>query len=290
MHRLNIKKDLIDLFRDPLIMIQDIEIIVIDARGVEDIGRGVGLLRDIFFLFWKETYDSLFVGENQRVPFIKHDYQRGEWIAVGRILVKGYFICQYLPILLPQTFLACLFWGESAIISAMLTESFRNYISVDEKCLIDKRIAGDMKWDDQDEMSQLLEVLSNYDCRIMVNSDNVIQVIEEIAHKELLQKPQHIADCWKDIVSTLLPSFPDISALSNRNELLIPSTSKILSCLEANPESDGERDSLKFLKRYIKGLDTLQKLSKFVRFISGSELMLFDTIQVHFINLSGLGR
>ena len=54
-HRLNIKKDLINLFRDPLIMSQDIEIIVIDARGVEEMGRGVGLLRDVFSLFWKET-------------------------------------------------------------------------------------------------------------------------------------------------------------------------------------------------------------------------------------------
>ena len=108
-----------------------------------------------------------------------------------------------------------------------------------------------MKWDDEDKMSQLLEVFSNYDCRIMVNSANIIQAIEEIAHKELLQKPQYIADCWKDIVSTPLPSFPDFAAISKRYELLIPSTSKILSCLEANPESDGERDSLKFLKRYI---------------------------------------
>lgn len=39
-------------------MSQDIEIIVIDARGVEEVGRGVGLLRDVFSLFWKETYDS----------------------------------------------------------------------------------------------------------------------------------------------------------------------------------------------------------------------------------------
>lgn len=111
-HRLNIKKDLIDLFRDPLIMSQDIEIIVIDARGVEEVGRGVGLLRDVFSLFWKETYDSLFVGENERVPFVRHDYQRDEWVAVGRILVKGYLTCQYLPVLLSQTFLACLFWGN----------------------------------------------------------------------------------------------------------------------------------------------------------------------------------
>ena len=146
-----------------------------------------------------------------------------------------------------------------------------------------------MRWEDEDEMSQILEILSNYDCRIMVNSDNVIPVIEEIAHKELLQKPQYIAECLKDIVFTLLPSFPDFAALSKRYELLIPSTSKILSCLEANPESYGERDSLQFLKRYIKGLDTPQKLSKFVWFFGGSEVMLFETIQVNFTNLSGLG-
>ena len=59
-------------------MSQDIEIIVIDARGVEEMGRGVGLLRDVFSLFWKETYDSLFVGENERIPFVRHDYQREE--------------------------------------------------------------------------------------------------------------------------------------------------------------------------------------------------------------------
>jgi len=77
----------------------------------------------------------------------------------------------------------------------MLTQSLKNYILVDEKCLIDKCLAGDMKCDDEDEVSQLLKVLCNYDCRIMVNSENFIQVIQEIARKELLQKPQYIADC-----------------------------------------------------------------------------------------------
>jgi len=119
----------------------------------------------------------------------------------------------------------------------------------------------------------------------MVNSENVVQFIEEIAHKELLQKPQYIADCWKGIVFTLLPNFPDFATLSKRYELLIPSMSKILSCLEANPESDWKRDSLKFLKQYIMGLDTPRKLSKFVRFVSGSELMLFDVTQVNFKNV-----
>ena len=69
----------------------------------------------------------------------------------GRFGVFRVFLRLNLPVLLSQTFLACLFWGESAVTSDMLTQSFRNYISVDEKCLIDKCLAGDMKWDDEDE-------------------------------------------------------------------------------------------------------------------------------------------
>ena len=76
---------------------------------------------EMFSLFFGKKHDSLFVGENERVPFVRHDYRRDEWVAVGRILVKGYLTCQYLPVLLSQTFLACLFWRESAVTSAMLT-------------------------------------------------------------------------------------------------------------------------------------------------------------------------
>ena len=86
-HRLNNKKDLTDIFRDPLIIIHKIEIIVTDARGVEEVGS-VGLLRDVFSLFWKETYDSLLAGENELVSFVRHHCQREKWVAVGRILAK----------------------------------------------------------------------------------------------------------------------------------------------------------------------------------------------------------
>lgn len=89
----------------------------------------------------------------------------------------------------------------------------------------------------------------------------------------------------------MLPSFPDLDSLTEKYEFLVPSTSRILGCIQAEPSSDGERECLKFLKRFIKGLDTPQKLSTFVqvRFISGSELMLFEAIQVSFTDLSGSG-
>lgn len=199
-HRLNVKRDLIDIFKDQSVMGDDLEVVVIDFRGRQEIGNGVGVLRHILSLFWKEAYDSLFIGENERVPFVRHDYQREEWAAIGRILVKGYQSCGYLPLLMSQAFFAYLLFGESAVTGPMLIQSFQNYVSADEKTFIIKSISGEIDYEG-DDGTDLLEMLSNYDCRRKVNSENVVAVIEEIAHKELIQKPQYIADCWKCIIS-----------------------------------------------------------------------------------------
>ena len=110
-HRLNNKKDLTDIFREPLIIIHKIEIIITDARGVEEVGS-VGLLRDVYFLFWKETYDSIFAGENELVSFIRHHCQRKKWVAVGRILAKGYLTFQYLRVFLSEMSLPVVYGGN----------------------------------------------------------------------------------------------------------------------------------------------------------------------------------
>ncbi|KXJ07648.1 hypothetical protein AC249_AIPGENE27721, partial [Exaiptasia diaphana] len=61
-----------------------------NSRGEEEVGRGSGLERDLFSSFWKEIYESLMTGETERVPGIRHDFQRPHWEAIGRILIKGY--------------------------------------------------------------------------------------------------------------------------------------------------------------------------------------------------------
>ena len=53
-HRLNVKRDLIDIFKDESVMADDLEVVVIDFRGRQEIGKGVGVLRDILSLFWKK--------------------------------------------------------------------------------------------------------------------------------------------------------------------------------------------------------------------------------------------
>ena len=96
-HRLNVKQDMIDAFKDPSIMDRNLTFVFIDGRGNEEKGSGIGVVRDALSLFWKEVYDSLLIGENERVPFIRHNYNRLDWEAVARVVLKGYRMCEYLP-------------------------------------------------------------------------------------------------------------------------------------------------------------------------------------------------
>ena len=137
-HRGNIRKDLIEIFQDPLIMKCHLIVEMLDERGMAEKGRGSGVFKDALSLFWKDVYDSLMLGEGERVPFIRHDYQRNEWEAIARILLKGYQEYQYFPLRLSKTFVVsaysvnpplvmrCL-WNLSCNTSQRMNgESFKN--------------------------------------------------------------------------------------------------------------------------------------------------------------------
>ena len=290
LHRMNIKADMINAFKDPRITNCHLTIVMIDGRGNEEKGTGIGVVRDAFSLFWKEVYDSLFIGENERVPFIRHDYSRSDWEAIARVIVVGYQICQYLPIRISKAFLSYVLFGECAITSENLIEAFQQYISVEERNTLEKCLAGSFDFDDEEDYDNLLEILGNFDCRTRVNKENVRSVIREIAHKEIIQKTQFITDCWRPTLQYIVTSFPTCEALIEKYEEIQPSVTKVCNSIESSPQCDAERDCLKFLKKFIKGLDTSSKLATFLRFISGSELMLFAAIHVTFNELSGFAR
>ena len=115
------------------------------------------------------------VGETERVPSIRHDFQRPEWEAIGRILVKGFKCCQYFPLMLSKTFfISCLF-GESAVSEGMLMQSFMNFVSESEKKLIQKCLDGQV--DPLDD--ELCDFLSTFDCKKVVNATNIKEILEE---------------------------------------------------------------------------------------------------------------
>ena len=151
-HRLNVKQDMINTFKDHSIINCDLTFVFIDGRGNEEKGSGIGVVRDALSLFWKEVYDSLLIRENERVPFIRHGCNRSDWEAIARVLLKGYRMCQYLPLLISKTFMSYVLFGESSISDpSILTHSFMQYISADERRVIEKCLSGDLDFENEDD-------------------------------------------------------------------------------------------------------------------------------------------
>jgi hypothetical protein len=118
------------------------------------------VVRGALSLFWKEVYGSLLIGENEHVPFIRQSYNRLDWEANARVLLKGYRMCQYLPLLLSKTFLSYVLFGELSISDpSILIQSFMQYISADERRILEKSLSGDLDFENEDEFKELLDVL-----------------------------------------------------------------------------------------------------------------------------------
>ena len=80
-----------------------------------------------------------------------------------------------------------------------------------------------------------------------MSQENIRKVIQEIAHKEIIQKPQYVTDCWKNNVQPLTQTFPTPNSLTDKHEQVKPSVSKITKCIQSFPQSDAEREYLGYL-------------------------------------------
>ena len=112
-HRVQLRQDVIKEFSDPNILKFKLDVKVIDERGEEEKGLGNGVVRDVITEFWELFSTSVTVGAIEKVPRIRHDFQKGEWEAVGRLFAYSFVHVGFVPIFLSPAFIAtCLFWED----------------------------------------------------------------------------------------------------------------------------------------------------------------------------------
>lgn len=187
--------------------------------------------------------------------------------------------------LLSKSFFVQFLHGEDTLSGEMLLASFRRYVSDSERALIDRCINGTVKEDDD----ELLEFLSNFDCKVLPKVSNLSKLLQELAHKELIQKPQYVAECWREVIKQLQPHVPTLEHVNELCQRLVPTNVKVLDALRVELTNEAERECFKHLKRYLRGLEK-SKLEKFLKFTTGSELMLFNELQVTFIQHENAAR
>ena len=104
-HRTHLRDELTELFSDPEILQETIVWRLIDDHDREEEGVRAGVQRHIFSTFWQTVFCSYTLGDVENVPCIRHDLQKSQWEAIGRVPRYGFKYCSY--ILFPHEQLTC---------------------------------------------------------------------------------------------------------------------------------------------------------------------------------------
>lgn len=280
-HYSNPFNDMIEAFSDPDTLTRPLEVKRILPDKKEEAGVGSGVLRDVLSDFWLDFYDRCTLGTAIKVPFIRHDFKAETWKAIGRIFVRGYQDCHYLPIKLASVFVEEMLFGA---VYSDLTQSFLQYVSGQDREILQQALQDFSSVD----MDDLVETLNNYECRRRISVDNLPTILTEIAHKELVQKPMFVIDCWREITTPNITL--NYAKLTKMYADLKATTKKVLKLLKF-PEhmTPNQKEVEHHLRRYIRELDE-EELSKFLRFCTGSNLIVSDSLTVEFTGMSDFTR
>ena len=168
-----------------------------------------------------------------------------------------------------------------------LLESFKSYLSVHERGVLDRALGNDFDPSDED----LLELLSTFKCYKSPTKTNILTIVHELAHQELVQKPRYIVDCLAPILNGMrfYTPFQTLHDLQQFYLAKKPTVKKVINLLSSNPAPGAEQNSLEHFKRFVKNLSD-NDLVGLLQFLTGSNIIVCETISVTFTTLDGNTR
>ncbi|XP_066927273.1 uncharacterized protein [Clytia hemisphaerica] len=278
--RSHIRDDLIQEFEQEDILKKKLKFGCIMLNGSLERGQGDGVERDVISSFFNEFYESCCVGATEKVPIVRHDYQKAQWEAVARIVCHAIRIGYY-PLKLTYAFMKSTFFGEDRVVSSDLLTSFCQFVSPEDKTTIERNL----KEIDEDK-SEIIEVLDLYKCHTSPTADSLENIVVQLAHKELIQKPKYIASAWSRVFDSV--KFP-ISFMVRLKEVYkekVPTGRKVVALFKCENPSAKELLCLEHLKTYTRNLSR-DKLEKLLRFMTGSDTINVKNIEIDFRELDG---
>ncbi|XP_041924294.1 uncharacterized protein LOC121688641 [Alosa sapidissima] len=277
--------DLIKAFSDPNILDANVSFQRVLENGDIENGVGNGLNMDCLTEFWGKFYLSRTCGTTFKVPTLHHTYKEREWEAVARIVAFGWQKYKYLPIELAPPFLLEAFSIPTSTCSLM--EAFFNYISPSEKDALTEAL-NDFHQADLDE---LLTILGSHSCTSLPTELNLAKLLDEIAHKELVQEPAFIIKCWKPILKSITERDSLTTEVMAKTLIdLKPKARNVTKCTNFPREmSHAERTTSLHLLRFIREMND-PEIGLFLRYCTGSDLFLGKMIQVTFVNMPDFAR
>ena len=281
-HRGHALDDLIATFEDtsvdPRAFVR-ITMILPDGQeeGASDDG---GVTRDCLSEFWQSFYERCTLGRSCKVPCLRHDFGVQQWQAVGKILSFGWRQESYFPIEIAMPFFEQCLFDEP---SSDLVDTFLRFVPTSESDVL-RQAMEDMTSVDNEE---LLDVLNDHDCKYRPTAENLQTIIKQIAHKEMIQAPMFIIDCFKDTMKGLGLNKEILASIYCESQ---PTTRKVLKLIDFPTDmTPAEKACADLVKKYIKELDE-SSLKLFLKFCTGADQLVGKRIGIIFCELHGLSR
>ena len=135
-----------------------------------------------------------------------------------------------------------------------------------------------------------LDLLERFDCKTVPKATQVKDVALEIAHKEFIQTPKYVVDSCSTPLSALHREFsPSTDSHLEMFAQGKPTGKKIIPLFGTNPETRAQENALSYLKQFGRGMEN-EKLTKFLRFCTGSNMVCINKTTISFNNLEGAKR
>lgn len=252
-----------------------------------------GVCRDMFSAFWEEAYVRLFDGEALLVPVLHPKADVADFSVLGIIISQGFMTTGFLPVRISFPCLAAVLCGtEIAIPDKILLESFMDFLALHESKKIKEAVLQTSSFSNQMK-SDLINILGRYGCTDTPTAVNIQQLVINIAQHQLISKSLGVLMLMRAAVPTIYHAFFKkftVEQLFDLYKLLCASPDTVLENLEEPEISNSSEDKVyRYLVTFI-GNSKPELLRSFLRFVTGSSVLLSNKIKVTFNSLDGVAR
>ncbi len=214
--------------------------------------------------------------------------------VLGTILSHGFMVCGYLPVKIAFPIIATLFCGmDVQIPNAILVESFIDYIGTHEKSIIQECVLFKGSSFTSTIQDKVIDVLSRFGCTDIPTPSNIRKLIIDLARHHLLGRPLGVLYTLHSGIPTVYHGFLNKFSVIELFELYKVLNATPSSVLEVVDEpvtvNSAQNRVFGYLKTYIRG-SKQEELRLFLRFVTGSSVLLAKHIVISFNNLTGLAR
>ena len=255
---------------------------------------GGGVSRDMFSSFWEEVYSRFFDGACLLTPNLHATTDMSALPLLGQILSHGYLISGYIPIRIAFPSLAGILLGPTTEVSPQfLIEAFIESLCSHEAGTVKEALESSVAFSTELK-TKLISILSRCGSRVSpTTSSQLKSQLSDVTKYEFLTKPMAAINgmhCGISLEQQLFWRKFSIDELHSIYMCMSATAEKVLDIIEEPIECNPcEMRVFNYLQQYI-GNMRKEEVRRFLRFTTGSSVLVAERITIAFNGATGLSR